>query len=199
MVNKALVLENHRGVMERKSKLVHQHQSGSSSRPRVATSTVGLVFHPAQPQFQPRLQAVGQEFSTSQCQVNQHPKNFQTPATRNQNVQKTQVAQDPTKAECKCYACGEKGHHANRCPNLRPRPNHPSTTTPAQPVEPTLFLLLLGRTMLMGESTTLLWRKLQTWSLVCFSSTTLLHLCCLILEHRIVSYLPHMLKSIICP
>jgi hypothetical protein len=37
MMNKALVLENCRGVMERKRKLVHQHQSGSSSRPRVAT------------------------------------------------------------------------------------------------------------------------------------------------------------------
>jgi hypothetical protein len=33
MVNKALVLENHRGVMERKRKLVHQHQPSSSSKP----------------------------------------------------------------------------------------------------------------------------------------------------------------------
>jgi hypothetical protein len=33
MVNKALVLENRRGVMERKRKLVHQHQSSSSSKP----------------------------------------------------------------------------------------------------------------------------------------------------------------------
>jgi hypothetical protein len=44
-------------------------------------------------------------------------------------------------------------------------------------VEPTLFLLLPNRTMLMGESTILLWRKprkLRTWSLVCFSSMTLL-------------------------
>jgi hypothetical protein len=47
MVNKALVLGNHRGVMERKHKLVHQHQSGSRSRPRVATSLAGPVFHPA--------------------------------------------------------------------------------------------------------------------------------------------------------
>jgi hypothetical protein len=47
MVNKALVLENHRGVMERKRKLVHRHQLGSSSRPRVATSSAGPVFHPA--------------------------------------------------------------------------------------------------------------------------------------------------------
>jgi hypothetical protein len=46
MVNKALVLENYRGVMECKHKLVRQHQSSSSSRPRVATSTAGLVFHP---------------------------------------------------------------------------------------------------------------------------------------------------------
>jgi hypothetical protein len=51
MVNKALVLENHRGVMERKHKLVRQHQSGSSSRPRSATSSAGHVFRPIQPQF----------------------------------------------------------------------------------------------------------------------------------------------------
>jgi hypothetical protein len=54
MVNKALVLENRKGVMERKRKLVHQHHSGSSSSPRVATSSAGPVFHPTQPQFQPR-------------------------------------------------------------------------------------------------------------------------------------------------
>jgi hypothetical protein len=51
MVYKALVLENHKGVMEHKRKLVHQHQSGSSSRPRVASSSAGPVFHPAQTQF----------------------------------------------------------------------------------------------------------------------------------------------------
>jgi hypothetical protein len=48
MVNKALVLENQRGVMECKRKLVCQHQPGSSSRPRVATSSARLVFCPAQ-------------------------------------------------------------------------------------------------------------------------------------------------------
>jgi hypothetical protein len=37
MVNKALVLENHRGVVERKHKLVHQHQLDSSFRLRVST------------------------------------------------------------------------------------------------------------------------------------------------------------------
>jgi hypothetical protein len=59
MVNKALVLENHRGVMEHKRQLVNQHQSSSSSRLHVATSSVGLVFHPTQPQFQPKPQAAG--------------------------------------------------------------------------------------------------------------------------------------------
>jgi hypothetical protein len=54
MVNNALVLENHRGVMKRKHKLVRQHQPSSSSKPRVATSLAGLVFRPAQPQFLPR-------------------------------------------------------------------------------------------------------------------------------------------------
>jgi hypothetical protein len=47
MVNKALMLENDRGVMERKCKLGHRHQSGYSSRPRVAMSLAGPVFHPA--------------------------------------------------------------------------------------------------------------------------------------------------------
>jgi TPP-dependent indolepyruvate ferredoxin oxidoreductase alpha subunit len=49
MVNKVLVLENRRGVMERKRKLVRQHQLSSSSKPRVATSSAGPVFCPAQP------------------------------------------------------------------------------------------------------------------------------------------------------
>jgi hypothetical protein len=54
MVYKALVLENHKRVMERKHKLVCQHQPSSSSKPRVATSPAGPVFRPAQLQFQPR-------------------------------------------------------------------------------------------------------------------------------------------------
>jgi hypothetical protein len=51
MVNKALVLENRRGVMECKRKLVCQHQPDSSSRPRVATFLAGPMFRPAQRQF----------------------------------------------------------------------------------------------------------------------------------------------------
>jgi hypothetical protein len=48
MVKKALVLENRRGVIERKRKLVRQHQSGSSSRPCVGPPSAGPVFYPAQ-------------------------------------------------------------------------------------------------------------------------------------------------------
>jgi hypothetical protein len=69
MVNKALVLENRRGVMEHKLKLVHQHQSSSSSKPRVAMSSAGPVFRPAQTQFQSRPQATGQGFAIPQRQV----------------------------------------------------------------------------------------------------------------------------------
>jgi hypothetical protein len=54
MVNKALVLENLKGVMERKHMLVRQHQPSSRSKPRVATSSARPLFHPAQPQFLPR-------------------------------------------------------------------------------------------------------------------------------------------------
>jgi hypothetical protein len=110
MVNKALVLENPRGVMERKRMLVYQHQPGSSFRPRFATSSAGPVFPPAQPQFQPRLQAARQGFSTPQHQVIQGPNNLQTPTAGNQSVQRTQATQHSKQTDHRCYNCGEKGH-----------------------------------------------------------------------------------------
>jgi TPP-dependent indolepyruvate ferredoxin oxidoreductase alpha subunit len=54
MVKKALVLENGRGMIERKRKLVRQHQPGSSSKPCVTTSSAGPMFRPAQPLFHPK-------------------------------------------------------------------------------------------------------------------------------------------------
>jgi hypothetical protein len=113
MVNKILVLENRRGVTEPKRKLVCQNQSGSNSRPRVATPTARPMFHPAQSQFQPRLQTAGHGFSTLQCQVIPHPNKFQTPADGSQNVQRTQATQDLPQADRRCFNCGEKGHYAN--------------------------------------------------------------------------------------
>jgi hypothetical protein len=94
MVNKDFMLENRRGVMERKRKLVRQHQPSSSSKPHVATSSAGPVFRPAQPQFQPRPQAAGQGFSTPQHQVIQRPNNLQTPTVGNQSVQRIQASQN---------------------------------------------------------------------------------------------------------
>jgi hypothetical protein len=202
MVNKAPVLENHRGVMERKRKLVRQHQPGSSSRPRVTMPSVGPVFHPAQPLFQPRPQVAGQGYSTPQRQVMSRPSTFQTPTAGNQNVQRTQATQNLPQGERKCFTCGEKGHFANQCPNpcSRPPPIAASTSAPTRGANS--VLLLLGRTMFMERSIMSQLRKprkLQTWSLVRFPSMTFLQLCCLILEHRILSYLLHMLRSIICP
>jgi hypothetical protein len=129
MVNKTLVLENYRGVMEHKRKLVRQHQSSSSSKPHVRPPSAGPVFCPTQPQFQLRTQTAGQVFSTLQHQVIQCPNSFQTPTAQSQNIQRTQAAQDPMQAEQKCYACGEKGHLANRRPNPCSRLNQPATAT----------------------------------------------------------------------
>jgi hypothetical protein len=86
MVNKSLVVENRRGVMEHKHKLVRQHQPSSSFKPQVAMSSARPVFCPAQPQFLPRPQATGQGFSTPQHQVIQHPNNLQTHVAENQSV-----------------------------------------------------------------------------------------------------------------
>jgi hypothetical protein len=46
MVNKALVLENHGGMMECKSKPVRQYQLGSSFKTHVATPSAGPMFCP---------------------------------------------------------------------------------------------------------------------------------------------------------
>jgi hypothetical protein len=105
MVKKALVLENRRGVMEHKCKLVHH--PGGSSRPCVAMPSAGPVFRPAQPLFRPKTQVAGQAYSTPQHHVIQRPNNFQTPAAGNQSVQRTQATQNPLQGERKCYTCGE--------------------------------------------------------------------------------------------
>jgi hypothetical protein len=110
---------------------VHQHQLGSSSSPCVATSSAGPVFHPPQPQFQPRQLAAGQVFSTPQHQVTQCPNNLQTPTARNQSVQRTQAAQDTLQADRRCYNYGEKGHYIIQCPSPHTRANQTTTATPA--------------------------------------------------------------------
>jgi hypothetical protein len=108
MVSKAPVLENRRGVMERKHKLVHHNQPGSSSRLHVAMPSARPVFHPAQPLFQPKPQVARQGYYTLQHRVIQHPNNFQTPTTRNHSAQRTQAAENPLQGERRCYTWGER-------------------------------------------------------------------------------------------
>jgi hypothetical protein len=88
MVNNALVLKNH--------VLLHL-QLGC-----VLTSSAAIL-----------AEAARQGFSTLQRQVIQRPNNSQTPAARNQNAQRIQVASDLLQAERRCFACGEKGHFTN--------------------------------------------------------------------------------------
>jgi hypothetical protein len=59
------------------------------------------------------------------------PSNSQTPIAGNQNVQRTQAVQNPLPGERKCFACGEKGHFANQCPNPRSRPPLIAASIPA--------------------------------------------------------------------
>jgi hypothetical protein len=131
MVNKALMLENCRGVMEHKRKLMRQYQPGSSSRPRVITPLAGPVFRPAQPLFQPKPQVAGQGYSTPQRQAMPRSNASQTPTAGNQNVQRTQATQNPPQGERRCFACGEKCHFANQCPNPHSRPPQTAVSTPA--------------------------------------------------------------------
>jgi hypothetical protein len=59
------------------------------------------------------------------------PSTSQTPTAGNQNIQRTQAAQNPLQGERKCFACGEKGHFSNQCPNPRSRPPPTAASTPA--------------------------------------------------------------------
>jgi hypothetical protein len=125
-------------------------------------------------------------FSTLQRQVIQCPNNFQTSAAGNQSVQRTYAVQ----TYLRLIGCAMPMVRRVILPISAPI--HALALLNSMclhlPMEPTMFLLLLSRTMHVGESTMLLWRKpkkLQTLSLVCFLSTTLPQLCYLILKHCI--------------
>jgi hypothetical protein len=66
MVGEALVLENRRGIMERKRKMQHTGSHGSNTRFRVGSSSQGPVFCLGQQRGQPRVQAASQGFQTPQ-------------------------------------------------------------------------------------------------------------------------------------
>jgi hypothetical protein len=76
-VDKALVLENRRGIMERKRKMQRTGSHGGNTRFHVGSSSQGPIFQPGQQSGQPRVQAACQGFQTPQRQI-QRP-NFQSP------------------------------------------------------------------------------------------------------------------------
>jgi hypothetical protein len=112
-VDKALVLENGRGIMEHKRKMQHTGSQGSNRRFRVGYSSLGHNFHLGQQSGQPRMQTAGQGFQTPQWQIRrnnfQSPRSAPPPPQRNNNVQNISVLGP-------CYSCGQTGHYANRCP-----------------------------------------------------------------------------------
>jgi hypothetical protein len=69
MVDKALVLENRRGIMERNRKMQHTGSQGSNTRFHVSSSSQGPIFRPGQQSGQQRMQATGQGFQTPQWQI----------------------------------------------------------------------------------------------------------------------------------
>jgi hypothetical protein len=64
IVDKALVLENRRGIMEQKRKMQHTGPQGSNMRICVGSSSQGPNFRLGQQIGQPRMQAMIQGFQT---------------------------------------------------------------------------------------------------------------------------------------
>jgi hypothetical protein len=108
MVNKALVLENRRGILECKCKQERQSQHSTNSRRRIGSSSVGPIFYPMQQNVQPMLQPSGQGFVIPQRQMISRPNGYQTPNTGNWSVQRTPANQNviQTPLDKKCYNCG---------------------------------------------------------------------------------------------
>jgi hypothetical protein len=68
MVDKVLVLENRRGIMEWKRKMERTGPQGSNTRVHVGSSLQGPNFRPGQQIGQSKMQAIGQGFQTPQYQ-----------------------------------------------------------------------------------------------------------------------------------
>jgi hypothetical protein len=137
-VDKALVLENRRRIMERKRKMQRLGAKGSNKNFRVGSSSQGPTFHSSQQQ--PKMQGAMQGFQTPQRQIQRT--NFQSPCFAPSPPQRNNIGQN-TVVRGPCFNCGKNGHFANKCPQKQPNqsavqsvnktPNRSTnTTTPAR-------------------------------------------------------------------
>jgi hypothetical protein len=98
MVDKALVLENRGGIMERKRKMQCTGPQGSNTRVHVDSSSQGPNLCPGQQIGQHRMQAMGQGFRTPQRQIQrtsfQSPRSALSPPQRN-NIGQSTIARGP--------------------------------------------------------------------------------------------------------
>jgi hypothetical protein len=117
MVDKPLVLENPRGIMERKRKMQRTGPQGSNTRIHVGSSLQGPNLRPGQQIGQHRMQTMGQGFQTPLRQI-QCP-NFHTSRSAPSPPQRNNVGQS-TIARGPYFNCGQNGHFANRCPQKQP-------------------------------------------------------------------------------
>jgi CDGSH-type Zn-finger protein len=100
MVDKVLVLENRRAIMERKRKMQCTGAQGSNKRFCDGSSSQGPIFCSGQ---QPMMQVVAQGFQTPQRQIQctnfQSPHSAPPPPQRNNNAQNFGIVG-------LCYSCG---------------------------------------------------------------------------------------------
>jgi hypothetical protein len=132
----------------------------------------------------------------------QCPDNLQTPAAGNQSVHRTQATQVPQQADCRCYNCVEKGHYTNRCPNSRIHANLPTISTPAPTRGANSVPVPAKQNYASGRVNHVAVEEAQEAPDVVISKFLINDtsgVVLLILEHRIFSYLLHMLGSIISP
>jgi hypothetical protein len=110
MIDKALVLENRRGILSSKRKQERQSQQSTNSSP--ATTSIlhllDLSFAPSLRVFSRCLNLLNKAFLPPQWQMIPRPNLFQTPNTGNQSAPRTPTdhtsIQDPSRK--KCYNCG---------------------------------------------------------------------------------------------
>jgi hypothetical protein len=110
MVDKALVLENRRGILSSKCKQERQTQQNTNSRPRINanSSPARPIFRPVPQSSQPMPRPAGQGFVTPQQHMIPCPNLFQTPNAGNQSAQGTPTTPNATlnKANTTCFNCG---------------------------------------------------------------------------------------------